>query len=474
MKAGLQVFIFLCIICFGCNGALKQENSDLRASSLINIHNEKGVATVVNKSTKEIHFHYIDKFNLINQIAVKPQQSYNFEFDSIVYLIQSNQFQNIYKIDKKDTFKLSLNSKGNIIPIDMQNDQKKNEFNLFSYINEHSKYSFIEFNSLSFKMHSYNYKVVDSVARDRYKDQTSLLTSYCKGHPISDEFRNFAEDYFRSSLLANLFSIPVTNKTSIPSSYFEYLNSLEPEVVEKTNKVTAFMSVNLFHSFLRFKMINLSKDKNLNRSFIAGIDSSNLNVSAKQQQKVYIIGQMLNMGKQIDVTILSQFIKAYPGSDYSNYYETILTDINTSKTAGDNQLVQLDGKKMEYRNVLTSLKGKVVFIDVWASWCLPCRKQFENSKKLQEYFAGRQVAFLYMSIDNSSAAWKKACAEEGIAEKRLNYLLPNHDNSSFVKNLKISTIPRYIVIGKDGKIFNSTLSEEINEETKDVILEALK
>jgi thiol-disulfide isomerase/thioredoxin len=474
MKITLKLSVLIFFI--GCNGNenLKGQSSNNAASKTKSELVSARPAVLFNKSANSIYFHYVDKFNLITQVTVQSQQAYNIEFDSVLYLIQSNQFQNIYKIDKKDTFKISVNGKGNIIPVDMWDEQEKNEFNLFSYINEHSKYSFMEFNSLSYKMHSYHYKTVDSIVRDRYTEQTSLLNRYCKDYPVSDRFKNFAEDYFRSGLLANLFSIPVNNKTTVPSSYFDYLNTLESEVIEKTNKVTEFMTVNLFHSFIRFKMLKLGKDKNLNRIFIAQIDSCNISKIAKQHQKVYIIGNMLTVGKQIDTSILRQFIKDYPGSEYSSYYETILSDINTSKSAGDNQLVQLDGKKVEYRNVLTSLKGKVVFIDVWASWCLPCRRQFENSKKLQEYFSGKQVEFLYISIDNSSAAWKKACAEEGISQKQLNYLLPDHDNSSFVKNLKISTIPKYIVIGKDGKIFNSTLSEEINEETKKVIQEALK
>jgi len=474
MKASLQVLISVFIIYCSCKGALKKEGKEQPTLLPIATEKEKKIATLVNTSGKNISFHYIDKFNLINQVTIDPQQAYNFEFDSVGYLTQSNQFQNIYKIDRKDTLRISLNSKGNMIAMDMPNKQAQNEFDLFRYINENSKYSFMQFNNLSYKMHSYNYTVVDSLYKWRFEEQIASLNKYCKENKVSDKFRDFAQDYFRSSLLGNLFSIPVSNKSKIPVSYFAYLNSFETEVIEKTNKVTEFLSENLFYSFLRFKILKLNKEKKLNRSFIDQIDKTNINETARQRQKVYIIGNMLAVGKQIDTSMLVQFVKDYPGTGYSNYYETILSDINTMKTAGDNQLLQVDGKKIEYTDVLKSLKGKVVFIDVWASWCLPCRKQFQNSKKLQEYFSGKEVEFLYISIDNSSAAWKKACTEEGIFQKKLNYLLPDHDNSSFVKNLKISTIPRYVVIGKDGKIFNSTLAEEINEDTKNIILRALK
>jgi hypothetical protein len=74
------------------------------------------------------------------------------------------------------------------------------------------------------------------------------------------------------------------------------------------------------------------------------------------------------------------------------------------------------------------------------------------SKKMQKGYEKKGINFIY--IDDNPAAWEKAANQIGLNEKE-SYLLPKGNDSDFSRKNKITSIPRYLLIDKNGKVIDS-------------------
>lgn len=143
-------------------------------------------------------------------------------------------------------------------------------------------------------------------------------------------------------------------------------------------------------------------------------------------------------------------------------------EISPGKPAPDIMGLTIDGKKL----LLTDFRGKVVYIDVWATWCAPCKEEMPLSIKLQNRFSKNDpIVFLYVSVDQKHDAWKKMVTanKEWVGT---HIIEPKEsDVPSIMTSYKIWGIPRYILIDKKGKIVSA---DAPNPSSGEVIFQALQ
>jgi cytochrome c biogenesis protein CcmG, thiol:disulfide interchange protein DsbE len=140
------------------------------------------------------------------------------------------------------------------------------------------------------------------------------------------------------------------------------------------------------------------------------------------------------------------------------------------------------GNKVDSLNVVAAavkdasqLKGKVVYVDFWASWCGPCRKSFPWMKELTERYKDQGLKIVTINLDRD-----KKAADKFIAEYQIPYEVVFDVSGEIAKRYGLDAIPSSFVYGRDGKLrsshrgFDPTKVAEIDSVISSLIKEGPK
>jgi thiol-disulfide isomerase/thioredoxin len=171
------------------------------------------------------------------------------------------------------------------------------------------------------------------------------------------------------------------------------------------------------------------------------------------------------------------YVKKFPNSPITqSFSQQIISLSNQVKSekqistgtmeAPEIMLPNAEGKSLS----LSSLKGKVVLIDFWASWCGPCRKENPNVVRMYAKYKNQGFDIFSVSLDDDPIKWKEAISKDKL-------VWPNHVSdlkgwqSSVAKQYGVQAIPYTVLLNKEGKIIGTNLRGEKLEQK---LLEALK
>ncbi len=122
------------------------------------------------------------------------------------------------------------------------------------------------------------------------------------------------------------------------------------------------------------------------------------------------------------------------------------------KDAPQFKYTSIDGEEV----ALSDFQGKVVYVDVWATWCGPCKGEIPASKELKKKFVGNDdVIFMYISVDEKKDAWEKFL-EDDQEWKGVHLITGVGWGSEITEEYMIKGIPRYILVDREGKIANAS------------------
>lgn len=115
---------------------------------------------------------------------------------------------------------------------------------------------------------------------------------------------------------------------------------------------------------------------------------------------------------------------------------------------------------------IKSLRGKYVYIDVWASWCYPCRMEVPHLKKLEEELKDKNITFLGVSLDVTE--WRWLGMIQGAKMDGIQWCVLNRD---FQEQFDIPAIPRFILLDPEGKVVDPDVTRPSDPKTKELLLD---
>lgn len=122
--------------------------------------------------------------------------------------------------------------------------------------------------------------------------------------------------------------------------------------------------------------------------------------------------------------------------------------VEFSKEALEEKIITVDQNEISFQEVLNQNKGKVILIEIWASWCGDCVKAMPKLKELQSN--NSSVSYVFMSMDKTYEKWTAGIEKHQL--KGSHYLINGGMKGNFGKALDLDWIPRYIIIDRAGKI----------------------
>ena len=110
-----------------------------------------------------------------------------------------------------------------------------------------------------------------------------------------------------------------------------------------------------------------------------------------------------------------------------------------------------DGEAI-WKKIAEPLRGRVIFVDVWGTWCGPCRADLKNhTENLHRALADLPVTYVYLCNRSTDEAWRSCIAEYGLVlPHTLHYNLPPAQQAALEKYLKVEHYPTYILFAPDG------------------------
>jgi thiol-disulfide isomerase/thioredoxin len=120
-----------------------------------------------------------------------------------------------------------------------------------------------------------------------------------------------------------------------------------------------------------------------------------------------------------------------------------------------------DGEKIS----LSDFKGTLVYVDVWATWCGPCRAEIPSLQQLEADYHGKDITFMSVSVDTNKEAWEKM-----VADKELGGIQLWADGwSEITKDYAIFGIPRFMLFDAEGNVISTNAPRPSSDEIRGLL-----
>lgn len=299
----------------------------------------------------------------------------------------------------------------------------------------------------------------------KFQRHNAVLDSLKKDGSLSQEYYDLYRNTLKFEYLGRFLQ-----KKELFGKYFSYSDLKQDELLQ----------VQPYRQFLR-NYVSQSVMQNKNIKISGGISMDFKKAYDSIQQKFegdvrdYLLLSCVKSMKgietpQVQKTYADRLLKDMNSEAFTQYY-TAAYAAAPAKSTGNKNMLKAAGNAapVDMNELLKKEKGKVVYVDLWASWCIPCRAAMPASEKLREEYKNAKVSFVYLSIDEKPLAWEIAARAEKLLNYSNSYLLTDPKNAPLIKAINLQSIPRYLVYDKNGTLVNQNAPGPDNKEVRQLL-----
>ena len=271
------------------------------------------------------------------------------------------------------------------------------------------------------------------------------------------------ESLFQSKLCRQ-FVTYVTITRQWPSNTEEYIKKVKPLTLDQFNQPDFFTketdkelveSYYMFYSLIQDRKKHLPAP-NAETNYRNAINYSN-KITAESSRNLmlrYLLSTAI--ANTTDTTFLKWMKNTIVFDKQTEYLgkmvtekQSLLQKIGKGTTAPHFNATDFTGNTFSYKNY----EGKYLFIDIWATWCVPCRKEIPYMEQLKQKYAGQPIEFISVSTDKNFNAWKKFVESDSKGQ----FHSMQGQTSSINEVYKADLIPAFVLIDPQGKIVNPNI-----------------
>jgi thiol-disulfide isomerase/thioredoxin len=480
--------LFVILLLFVASSAFSQSTVTLNGS----IENSNG-ETVRLSSDK-----YYLGLKVDTYISVTRENKFNFSIpldkSRVVFLSYKNNTHFIYLEPNSD---LNLTIDTNNILNFTGKEGASNQF--LQKFNEQFNSDFDK-NAQEKKMLEQNIDAFEIDLFDAKQKQDNFIKKYPEFENLNESFKNYVRNRIAYNYWNWLLDYPAVHANSAKSKTVKAIPTILLEGLDKSKIVDQeAMICDSYRGFINSFVVYFNSEANGFNTFHdynTAVDRKCTFAKNKlfgEPYSYFVAKQLLDYCEKMTPSFAKAIFKNFETLDKKGVYSEIAKykcgewmntkdpkieplsekpSNNSAKSSGDEpKYIDQQGKEIK----LSTLKGKVLYVDIWASWCGPCRQQFPYSKALHEKLTDsqkKQIEFVYISIDEDTTRWKKGIEENKLEGKLL--FSPGGWKSDASKYFQINSIPRYLIIDKKGKISNANAPRPSDESILNELLELIK
>ncbi|MFD0861396.1 TlpA family protein disulfide reductase [Sungkyunkwania multivorans] len=314
-----------------------------------------------------------------------------------------------------------------------------------------------------------------SLSADAFKDKAkeiknTFLDLLSKDTSLSDSFEATEQKSIEYDYLLHLNNYKSFHRyyarveeVNLPENFLSDLDGFNYQDEETYKTFSNYRDLVKSHFSNRLVKLSEKYEGNYDKAFLE-LTASIPKGYIKQEYLNEMAFAFLNPNENLDA-MYATFTENVTNPEYLKSYKEKYDKLKTLAKGASSPTFDFENYERGTTS-LADLKGKYVYIDVWATWCGPCLREIPSLKKVETEYHDKNIEFVSISIDRKKdyEAWRKMVDDKELGGIQL--MADNDWSSKFVKDYAIEGIPRFILIDTEGKIVTADAPRPSDPELK--------